>query len=96
MQHDVTLDNFPFRGPLYIHKKSFRENILQKNHKHGSQAKYFNNKKTSKNTAPPQATISRPLQKVNSVRFEDPYNHINPMENHLFDTQEQYIEDDEV
>ena len=37
---------------------------------------------------------------MNSVRFEDPYDHINPMDNthdytHLIDTQEHNIEDGE-
>ena len=46
-------------------------------------------------------TIARPHPKVNSVRFEDPYEHAIPTENaheytHLIDTQEQDIEDTEV
>ena len=32
-------------------------------------------------TAPPQATIDRHRPKVKSFRFEDPYEHINPMDN---------------
>ena len=94
MQHDGTLENFPFRVLLYIHSKAPIEQIPQNNHKHVSQPKYFNkNKDTSKNTGPPQATIYRPHQKVKAVCFDDPYDHINPMENthednHLIDTQE--------
>ena len=60
MQHDGTLENCPFRGPLYIHANSPREQLLQNNHKHGPSQKDFNkNKYTSKNTGPPQATISQ-------------------------------------
>ena len=33
-------------------------------------------KNTSKNTGPPHATIDRPRPKVNSVQFDDPYDHI--------------------
>ena len=45
-----------------------------------------------KKTGPTQATISRPRTKVNSVQFDDPYDHIHHMEhtreyNHSFDTQ---------
>ena len=47
-------------------------------------------KYTYKNTGIPQATIARPNPKVNSVFLDDPYGHINPMENtyeytHLID-----------
>ena len=42
IQHDGTLDNFPFVIPLYIREKAYREQILPNNHKHGSQPKYFN------------------------------------------------------
>ena len=31
---------------------------------------------------PLKAKISRPCQKVDSVRFDDQYEHINPMENY--------------
>ena len=38
---------------------------------------------------------------MNSVRFEDQYDHLNPTNNtyedtHLIDTQEQYVEENEV
>ena len=80
MQHDGTLENFPFTGTVYIHEKTPREQLLQNNHKHGSQPKDFNkNKDTSKNTCPPQATIACPFPKVNPDRFEDPYDHNNHM-----------------
>ena len=52
MQHYVALDNFPFRGLLYIHAKSPREQLLQNNHKYGSRPKDFNkNKDTLKKQA---------------------------------------------
>ena len=77
MQHDRTLDNFPFIGPLYIHAKAPIEQLLQNTHKHVSPLNDFNkNKDTSKNTSPPQAKISRSRPKVNLVRFDDPYEHI--------------------
>ena len=97
-----TLEDFPFRGPLYIHKNAPREQHIQKNHKNWSRPNNFNkNKDTSNNTDPHQDTISCPRPKLNSVHFEDPYEHINPMENthedtHLIDTQEKDIEDNEV
>ena len=81
---------------------SSREKLFQNNHKHGSQPKYFNSKKyTSNNTGPPQATIARPSSNVNSLQFQDPCDHINPMYNihedtDIIDTQEQDIEDSEV
>ena len=102
MQHDGTLDNFPFRGPFYIHKKAPIEQILQKNHKHGSRPNDLNkNKDTSENTGPPQATITSPCPKVITVQCDDPYDRIRHMEhthenNHLIDTQEQDMENDEV
>ena len=48
------------------------------------------------NTDTTQDTITQSCPKVNSVRFEDLYEHINPMENsheytHIIDTQEQEI-----
>ena len=39
-----------------------------------------------KNTGPLQATIYPPCPKLNSVFFDDPYEHINPMENTHEDT----------
>ena len=46
-----------------------------------------------KNTVPPQEKISHPRPKVNSVSFDDPYDHIHHMEHyhentHLIDAQE--------
>ena len=92
MQHSGKLENFPFRIPLNIKKKEPIEQLLQNNHKHGSIPKYFNKKTdTYNNTGCPEATIACPVPKVNSVYFEDPYDHINPMDNphedtHLIDT----------
>ena len=80
MQHYRALDNFSFGGPLYMHTKAPREQFLNNNHKHGSQPKEFNkNKYTSKKTGPPQAKMYFPCPKVNSVQFNDPYDHINHM-----------------
>ena len=54
MQHDGTIEHFPFRGPLYIHAKAPRYQLFQNNHKHLSIPKEFNkNKDTSKNTGSP-------------------------------------------
>ena len=51
MQHYGTLENCPFRVPLYIREKSPKEQLLQNNHKHGSSPKDSNkNKYKSKNT----------------------------------------------
>ena len=69
--------------------------------KNVSRPKEFNkNKDSSKNTVPPQATIDCPCPKVNSVHFDDPYDHINHTENthkdtKLIDTQEQDMENTE-
>ena len=93
MQHDGTLDSCPFTGPFYIQEKAPTEQFIHNNHKHRSRPKDFNKKKdTSKNIGPPQAKISRPRPKVNSVQFYDPYDHIHHMEiahedTHIFDPQ---------
>ena len=98
MQPDGKLETCPFIGPLFINKKSSREELFQNNHQNGSQSKDFNKNTDTSNTASPLSTISRHRPRVNPVRFEGPYNHINPMENihedtHLIDTQKQNIED---
>ena len=68
MQHDVTLEDFPSTGPLYIHAKSPREQLLQNNHKHGSMSNNLNkNKVTSKSTGPTTAIIAFTSPKLNSV-----------------------------
>ena len=66
MQHYGTLKTVPFRGPLYIHAKALREQLLQNNHKHGSRTKELRIKKVHKNTGPNQATITFPIPKANS------------------------------
>ena len=75
-----------------VHKENpAREQLLQKNYKNVSQPKDFNNNNDTSNIDPPKATIARHLPKVNSVRFEDQYYHIETMydnqyETHLIDT----------
>ena len=102
MHNDGTLENPPFRVPLYIHAKATREKLLHNNHKHGLRPKEFNkNKYKSKKTGPPQEKFSLPCPKVNSVRYEDPYDLIHQMEhtyedNKLIDTQEQDMGNNEV
>ena len=101
MQHDGKLQNFPFRGPFFINKKSAREQLLQKNHKNGSLPKEFNKNTHTSKKAPPKTTTSCHQLKANPVRFEDQYDNRNPMENtheytNIIDTQEQNIEDAEV
>ena len=59
------------------------EYLLQNSHKNGSRPKDFN-KYTD--TATRQDKISHHLSKVNSVYLEDPYDHINPMDNTHNDT----------
>ena len=93
MQHDVRLETWPFRVPLFIKKRSARYQLLQNNHQNLSRTKYFNKNTDAFNAAPPQDSIVCHQPKVNAVRFEDPYEHINPMDNihedtHIIDTQE--------
>ena len=97
MQHDEKLETCPFIRQLFINKNSARENLLQNNHKKGPRPKDFNRNNDTSNTAPTQSTIDDHWPKANSVRFEDLYDHINPMDNthedtHLMDTKEQIIE----
>ena len=81
MQHGGTLENPPFRVTLYINAKAPIEQLLHKNHKHGSRSKDLKKiKYASKNTGLPQAKIARPCPKVKSVWFDDPYDHIHHME----------------
>ena len=81
MHHYVTLENPPFRETFYIHAKVPREKLPQNNQNTDQGKKDLNkNKGTYKNTYPPQATISLPRPKANSVRFDDPYGDINHME----------------
>ena len=98
MQYGRILENCPLRGSFYIHTKAPIKQLLQNNRKYGSRPKDFNkNKDTSKNIDPYQAKISRTRPKVNSFRFDDPYEHIHHMKNtyedtHLIDAQEQEME----
>ena len=102
IQNDGTLENVSFRGPFYIHAKSPREQLLHNNHKHGSSTKDFNKYKYKyKNTGPTQSTIPFPHPKPNSVRYEDPYDHIHHMghnheNSHPIDTKEQHMKNNEV
>ena len=81
MQHNGKLDSFLFIGPLFRKKHLPREQLLHNNNTNGSLIKYFNKHTDIYNTARPRDTIARHWPKVNSVCFEDPYDHINPMEN---------------
>ena len=84
---------------IFHKEKVIQRTAPSEKSKNVSQPNYFNkNIDTSNNTAPQQAIISLHIPKVNSFLFEDPYDHINPMENthedtHLINTTEQYIED---
>ena len=42
MHYGGKLEIRPFRGPLFIKKKASREQILKKNHRHGSIHKELN------------------------------------------------------
>ena len=101
MQHGGKRDNFPFWGLLFIREKISRKQFLQNNTKIGSRPKYNNKNTDTSSISPPRATISCHWPKVNSVCFEDPYDHINDMNNthdytHILDTHvEQKIEDSE-
>ena len=93
MQHDIKLETYPFIGPLFINKKESTEHILQNNHKHGSITKDLNRNIDTSISGPSKYTLVRHKPKVNLVRFFDPYDHINPMDNtndetHLVDTNE--------
>ena len=101
MKHDGTIFNCSFRGPFYIHSETTREQPLQNNHRLGSRPKeFYKSKDTSKNICPSQATIACHHPKVNSVRFDDPYDNIHHMkytheDTPLIDTQEQDMEKNE-
>ena len=86
MQNDIKLDHFPFIGPYFINKKTAIERLLHKNHKNGSIPKVFNKNTDTSRSAPPKSTIARHQPKINSVRFEDLYDQINPMDNTSGDT----------
>ena len=85
-QKNGKLETCNFSGPLLKKKKADIEQLFQNNHRNGSRTKDFskNTDKSNKNT--PQTTIYCNKPKVNSVLFEDTYDHINPMENTYDDT----------
>ena len=96
IQHDGKLETCPFRVPFFISKKTAREQIPQNNHKYGSRPKDINNNIDASISGSPKDTIDWHGPKVNSVYFEDPYDHINPMDNtnvdtHLADAHEERI-----
>ena len=81
MKNDRKLETCHFRLPLFLNKKPVWEQLFQKNHKNGSWPKDFNRNTDTYNTSTPQDTIYFHWPKVNSVRFEEPYEYINPMSN---------------
>ena len=98
MKHDGKIETCPFRGPLFTNKNSGREHIPQNNHKNRLLLKHLNKNKDTSNTSTNLDKISSHRLKVNSICFEDPYDHINHVDNtheydHLIDTQEQNRED---
>ena len=100
MQHDGKLETCSFRGPLFTKEESAREQLLKNNNKNGSRHKYFNKNTDTSNTALSQDTIDFHPPKVNSVCFEEPYDHINRIWNthdytHIIDAKEQNREDDD-
>ena len=78
--------NIPFQGPIFINKKEAIEQLLQNNHKYGSRSQYFNNYIDTSRSCPTKDSIALHTTKVNSVLFEDTYDHINLMENNNYDT----------
>ena len=71
---------------MFINKESSIEHLLQNNHKNGSRLKEFNKNADTSSTSLPKATISGHPPKLNSVRFDGQYDHINPTENTQNDT----------
>ena len=83
---------------MLVKKNASIEQLLQNNYKNVSQPKDVNKNTDTPNTAPAKSKISHHWPKANLVRFEDPYDHINPMKNthedtHTIDTREKNIED---
>ena len=79
MQHDRTLDKIPFRVPLQIHERRPEENffrtIINMNQDQRTSIKTNIHPKKG----PHKPIITRPLKKMKSTRFDDPYDHINHM-----------------
>ena len=71
----------PFQRSFFIHKRAAIEQILQKNHKHGSIPKDFNNNIDKSRSGTSKAIFVLHTHKANSVHFVDPYDHINTMDN---------------
>ena len=67
----------PFQEPIFIKKRLAREQLLQNHHNHGLREKEFNNNIDTSRSDPPKATFVRNKPEMNSVRFVDPYYHIN-------------------
>ena len=81
MKHDGKLETCPSRRPFFINKNTSREQLLYNNNKNGSWTKDINKNTNKPNKYSPKAKISRYLPKLNSVCFEYPFDHINPMDN---------------
>ena len=93
------IGSITFQGSIFIKKKAEIDHLPQNNHKHGSRPKDFNNKFDNSISSPPRDITYRHKPKVNSVRFEYPYNHINTMENnnndnHLIDAHDDHTRED--
>ena len=93
MQHDGKLEHFPFGVPLFVNKNPARENLLHNTHRNFSIPKDFKKNTDTSSSDPPKAEISHHQPKVNSVRSEDPYYHINHVgntndETHIIDANE--------
>ena len=58
-----------------------REELLHNNQRKGSRPKYFNKDTDTSRPDRTKSTIDRHQTKINSVRFEDPNNQINTMDN---------------
>ena len=76
-----------------------REQLLNNNHKHGSIHQYFNNNIDTSRLGLTKDTIDHHEYKVKLVFFEDPYDHINTMDNtdgeiHLIYAHEERIRED--
>ena len=81
MLHDRKLEAFHLRGPLFLNKKPAREHLLQNNHKHVSRPKDINNNFDTSSLGITKATHVCNKRKLSSIRFDEIYDHINPMEN---------------
>ena len=98
MQYGGKLETCHFRGPFFINKKVSIEQLLQNNHNHGSGPKDFNKNIEISWSGPPKHTFVQHKPQVNSVRFLNPYDHINTMESnndstHLSNSYEKHIID---